>query len=299
MRCKFCGRDADIYIPYPRMYLCREHFIIYFERKIKRTINRYKMFSEDDKVLVAIGGGKDSAVVSYILRRFGYNIEGLHLDLGIDVFSEKSREYTIRQCKNIGIPLHIVEVKKLFGRGIGEVRSGRPTCAICGATKRYIYNKFAYDNNFDVLVTGHNLDDESSFVLSNIMNWNVEYLGRQGPILEGTGKFIRKVKPLYEVTELEIREYADVVGIEYLSDKCPLSKGEKIPRYKYILEELDKMSSGTKMNFIKGFLKNKHLFEIDKSILRECRVCGMPSQSDKCAFCRIWNLEEPVELREI
>ncbi|RLF41821.1 MAG: alpha hydrolase [Thermoplasmata archaeon] len=300
MRCKFCGRDADIYIPYPRMHLCKEHFIVYFERKIERTINRYKMFSKEDKILIAIGGGKDSAVASYILKRFGYTIEGLFLDLGIGGFSEKSRRYAEKQCKDVDIPIHRVEIRKLFNRGINEVKSSRPTCAICGATKRYIFNKFAYDNDFNVLVTGHNLDDESSFVLSNLINWNIEYLGRQGPILPGTGKFIRKVKPLYEVTEVEIKEYADVIGIEYISERCPLSKGEKIPRYKHVLNELEKMSSGVKINFIKGFLRNRHLFKFDlgkSSILKECKVCGMPSQGEVCVFCRIWGLDKPVELK--
>lgn len=299
MRCKFCGEDTKIYLPYPRMYLCKEHFIVYFERKIERSINRYKMFFKRDKILIAVGGGKDSAVVSYILKRFGYNIEGLFLDLGIERFSEKSREYAEKQCRNIDIPLHIVEVRRLFNRGVNEVKSSRPICAVCGATKRYIFNKFAYDNNFNVIVTGHNLDDESSFVLSNLINWNVEYLGRQGPILPGIDKFIRRVKPLYEVTEVEIKEYADVIGIDYISEECPLSKGEKIPRYKFVLNELERMSSGVKINFIKGFLRNRYLFELDldKPSLRECKVCSMPSQSEVCVFCRIWGLDKPTELK--
>ncbi len=298
-KCRVCGRKAFIKLHYPRMYLCREHFIEYFERKVQRTIDRYHLLSREDRILVAVSGGKDSAVTAYVLKKLGYSVECLHIDLGIGEYSKRSREFAEKQCKSIGATLHIISVRELLGAGIGEVKTRRPVCSYCGLTKRYLMNKFAYDNGFDVIATGHNLDDEASFILSSLMNWNVQYLAKQGPKLEGRGKLIRKVKPLYELTEREIAMYAIARGIDYLIEECPHSKGAVTLRYKAILNEMEEKRPGTKVNFVKGYLKNRELFRerLEEIELRECRICGMPSSGDVCSFCRFWGLEKPLDLR--
>ncbi|NPA47903.1 MAG: TIGR00269 family protein [Thermococci archaeon] len=298
-RCKICGREAFIKLHYPRMYLCREHFIEYFERKVQRTIDRYHLLKRDDWVLVAVSGGKDSAVTAWVLNRLGYNVECLHIDLGIGDYSKRSREYAERQCRELGLKLHVLDVRKLVGHGIGEVRTRRPVCSYCGLTKRYLMNKFAYDNGFDVIATGHNLDDEASFIFSSLMNWNVQYLAKQGPKLEGKGKMVGKVKPLYELTEREIALYAVASGIDYLVDECPHSRGAVTLRYKAVLNGMEEERPGTKLNFVKGYLRNRELFErkLEEMELRECRVCGMPSSGEVCSFCRFWGLEKPLDLR--
>ncbi len=298
-RCKICGREAFIKLHYPRMYLCKEHFIEYFERKVQRTIERYHLLRQGDRVLVAVSGGKDSAVTAHVLKKLGYNMECLHIDLGIGEYSRRSREYAERQCGRLGLKLHVLEVRKLVGHGIGEVRTRRPVCSYCGLTKRYLMNKFAYDNGFDVIVTGHNLDDEASFILSSLMNWNLQYLAKQGARLEGKEKMVGKAKPLYELTEREVTLYAVANGIDYLVDKCPHSKGAVTLRYKAILNEMEEKRPGTKLNFVKGYLRNRELFEkkLKEMELRECRVCSMPSSGEVCSFCRFWGLEKPVDIR--
>ncbi len=301
MKCKFCDKPAFIKLHYPKMYLCEEHFMEYFERKVKRTIERYRLLKPDERVLVVVSGGKDSAVTAHILKKFGYNIECLHINLGIDEYSKKSEGYAVRQCKKLGVPLYIVRVKELLGKGIGGVRTRRPACSYCGLTKRYIFNKFAYDNGFNVVATGHNLDDEASFIFNNLMNWNTQYLAKQGPVTPAgfNGKLVRRIKPLYEVTEREVVAYALANGIQYEMDECPHARGATTLEWKEILNQMEEKRPGTKINFVKGYLKKKGLFEVElcESELRECKICGMPSSGEVCSFCRFWGLEKPMDFR--
>jgi uncharacterized protein (TIGR00269 family) len=301
MRCKFCERPAFIKLHYPKMYLCPEHFTEYFERKVKRTIERYKLIKPGERILVVVSGGKDSAVTAHVLKKLGYDIECLHINLGIGEYSEKSEEYAKRQCVKLDVPLHIVRVRELLGKGIGEVRTRRPTCSYCGLTKRYIFNKFAYDNGFDAVATGHNLDDEAGFILANILNWNTQYLAKQGPVTPAqfNGKLVKKIKPLYELTEREVVAYALANGIEYHIEECPHAVGATTIEVKGILNEMEERRPGTKINFVKGYLRKKELFEgeLQEADLRECRVCGMPSSGEICSFCRFWRREEPINFR--
>lgn len=299
MKCKLCEREAYVRLHYPKMYLCREHFIEYFERKVRRTIERYKLLRQEEKVLVVVSGGKDSAVTAHVLKKLGYSIECLHINLGIGDYSEKSERYARAQCEALNVPLHVVRVRELLGAGIGELRTRRPVCSYCGITKRYIFNRFAHENGFDAIATGHNLDDEASFVFSNIMHWNTEYLAKQGPLLPGEGKFVKKVKPLYELTEREVVYYALATGIEYIMEECPHARGATSIEAKEVLNAMEEKRPGTKVNFIKGFLRKRGLFEagLKEAPLGECGVCGMPAQGEKCSFCRVWGLEEPIELK--
>ena len=93
MKCKICGKEATVYLNYPRMRLCKEHFIAYFERKIERTIKKYKMVSPEENILIAFSGGKDSAAVAHVFKKLGYSITGLHINLGIGGLISTLRYY--------------------------------------------------------------------------------------------------------------------------------------------------------------------------------------------------------------
>ncbi len=50
-------------------------------------------------------------------------------------------------------------------------------------SKRHLFDKAAVDGGYDVVVTGHNLDDEAAVLLGNVLHWDIEYLARQLPVL--------------------------------------------------------------------------------------------------------------------
>ena len=56
-------------------------------------------------------------------------------------------------------------------------------CSACGLSKRHLFDEAALDGGYDVVVTGHNLDDEAAVLLGNTLRWDIDYLARQLPVL--------------------------------------------------------------------------------------------------------------------
>ncbi len=167
-------------------------------------------------------------------------------------------------------------------------KGSRSTCAVCGLSKRYVFNRAALDGEFDVVAIGHNLDDEAATLLGNTLRWNTQSIARQSPVLPAKKRMVRKVKPLYWLSELETAAYAFLRGIDYVVEECPLVAGNTQLRYKEAMNAIEVRSPGTKAQFFLGYLeRGAPLFaSSDDAELVPCEFCGQPTTGRFCAFCR-------------
>ena len=84
MRCRKCGQKAVINMRQHRLALCKEHYLEWLPEQAQRFIKKYHMFTPDNRLLVAVSGGKDSLALWDVLWRLGYQADGLYINLGID-----------------------------------------------------------------------------------------------------------------------------------------------------------------------------------------------------------------------
>jgi len=309
MRCVKCGQKAVINMRPHKLALCQDHFLEWIPAQTERFIEKYRMFSLQERVLVAVSGGKDSLSLWDILVRLGYQADGLYICLGIDGgfgYSDQSQRLTEKFALERGLRLHVVDVAKEYGETIIQIagrthRGFEKTCSVCGLTKRHIMNRTARQGGYHVLVTGHNLDDEAATLLSNTLNWSPGYLVRQSPVLEADQPgLVRKAKPLCRIYERDMAAYALLRGIEYVYEECPYAVGSNTIFYKGLLNQLEAQRPGAKLSFYLSFLQAKAggLFapqadqEIDR--LHTCPSCGQPTTAPgDCAFCRM--MAKPVQ----
>jgi uncharacterized protein (TIGR00269 family) len=151
-------------------------------------------------------------------------------------------------------------------------------------------NRAALEHGFPVVATGHNLDDEAATLLGSVLQWQTDALSRQSPALPSTHpKLVRRVKPLYRLSEQETAAYAFLRRIDYIVDECPFAKGATSIAHKEILSRMEDNSPGAKHNFLFGFLeKGRPAFErADAVVLRECERCGQVTTGTICAFCKL------------
>jgi uncharacterized protein (TIGR00269 family) len=276
-----------------KLALCGEHYVAWFVAQTDRAIEKYKMFTREERVLVAVSGGKDSLSLWDVLLRLGYRADGLHIGLGINdpaPYSEVSLERTRTFLSSVIASreaakqsprdeseiassqepllamthqpvLHVVDIEETYGKTIPQIARektrghGKP-CAACGLTKRYVMNRIALDKGYTVLATGHNLDDEVAVLMQNTLRWQTGYLARQAPVLPASREgLIKKVKPFCRFYERETATYALVRGIDYIYDECPHAVGNLTNFYKTLLNQLEAESPGAKLGFYLEFLR--------------------------------------------
>ena len=82
MKCRRCGEKAVINMRQHKLALCKEHYLDWLPEQVERAIQKYHMFTRDERILVAVSGGKDSLSLWDILDRLEYKADGLYIGLG-------------------------------------------------------------------------------------------------------------------------------------------------------------------------------------------------------------------------
>lgn len=307
-KCRTCGAPAIIDLPRHNAKFCAEHFQELCRRQVVKAIDQFDMFTPDDRILVAVSGGKDSLAVWDLLLELGYAADGLYIGLGIGDYSDVSADYARSFARQRGLHLIEISLRDDYGYDVPTASraSRRVPCSACGLSKRHLFDKAALDGGYTVLVTGHNLDDEAAVLLGNTLRWDVDYLSRQLPVLAARDGFPKKTKPLVRLTERETAAWCIIRGIDYLVEECPMAVGNKHLSYKNLLNTMEATSPGSKAAFYLNFLERMapllagHLHD-EREALGECRSCGSPTSGDTCAFCRLVEVSAahdpvPVEL---
>lgn len=294
MKCRRCkNATAIVSLPSHNTGFCEACFREFFSNQVARGIAAEQLLTHEDRLLVALSGGKDSLSLILELSRQGYDVTGLHIDLGIPGSSETTRGVVERFCNRHQFRLIVREMER-EGLAIPLVkeRLKRPICSACGKIKRHFFNQTALKGGFTALATGHNLDDEVARLFSNTLRWDVGYLSDQGPRLDGEDGFARKVKPFWRLSEYETATYAFLEGIEHHYAPCPYSAGASFTYYKGLWNQLEEAMPGRKLSFYISFLQQgrepfSRMEKKEGDVLAPCVSCGYPTSTGTCGVCRI------------
>lgn len=269
------------------------------EKKVLRTISKYKLIDNNDKVFVALSGGKDSATACFLLSKYAKEknvnceIVAFHLVLG-DFLPKIVLNTVKKQAKVCKVKLKVYRVED-FGIDFKKLSNlKRPICSFCGVVKRYLMNKIPREEGATKVCTGHNADDFLVFFFKNMVGKNIFWVSKFLPKLDGKGKQLTRIRPLFFASEEEIKEFCEKEKIPFIEeDICPyLVLKQKIDRRREKWYETIKKISSWQPNFRENFLQSViSLAEIlQKSMsfkLKECEICKEPTNMRVCSFCRL------------
>jgi cytoplasmic tRNA 2-thiolation protein 1 len=298
--CTVCKRDPGYYRrEYEGAILCKKCFRESVERKVRRTISYWDMFSPEDHVAVAVSGGKDSISLLMILnklaRRFPRTrITAVTVDEGIAGYREEAIEIAARYCKDLGIDHRTVSFEELYGYGLDdflEKKHERMTaCSYCGVFRRKAINLAAKKIGATKIATAHNLDDIVQTYMLNLFQGDAERFVRFSPVLrDPRGMFLTRVKPLCEIPEREIVMYGYAEGLQFQTASCPYMTEALRNELRSVLNKLELAHPGVTFSAYRAMLRLRTLSEpnLGPSKLRPCKSCGEPTPFEVCEACKM------------
>ena len=302
--CSVCKRrDAFFFRPYSGEKLCKKCFLESIEAKVRTTIAKYKMFNFDDRIAVAVSGGKDSVSLLHVLTK----MERLHpeaslvavtVDEGIKGYRDEALEIAAANLQKLGIEHHVVSFKDLYGFTLDEIvarvrlKGGRELtpCAYCGVLRRRALNVAARDVGADKIATAHTLDDEVQTILMNIFRGDILRLAKEKPVTDDVHpRFVQKVKPFCEIPEKESALYAYVKNVRFQDTPCPYASEALRNDVRLMFNRMEEKHAGTKFTVFKSIERIRPALDeiVKKDDLRDCVECGEPASSGLCRTCEM------------
>jgi uncharacterized protein (TIGR00269 family) len=263
--------------------------------RVKRTINKYKMFEWDTRIAVGVSGGKDSLALLHLLHEIESSrpqaeLIAVCIDEGVSGYRDEALRLAEKYCRKLDIEMHILKFKDLFDETMDEIAVKERelgTCSYCGVLRRRALNEAAKQVDADRLATGHNLDDMAQSVLLNILRGDTNRIDSFNPVGQELDGYVRRVKPLCEVPERETTYFAFINNLEFQSIPCPFADEAMRSDARRFLNQMEHKRPGTKFIVYQTGLKIRGTPETQ--VMNRCKICGATTPDEVCRTCQLTN----------
>ncbi len=299
---------------YSGAHLCADHFCASVEKRIRRRVRRDDLVSREatpenpQTWVIGLSGGKDSVVLTQVLHETfsedpRIELIGLTIHEGIEGYRDKSLEACLELTDDLEIPHEVVSYEEEFGVRMDDVVEDDPenmaACAYCGVFRRDVLSRYADDLGADLLLTGHNLDDEAQSALMNFLEGDVEQMAKHfdaslGPLSERRlqEEFIPRAKPLRDIPEKEVALYAHLKNLPAHITECPHSSEAYRGEIQQLLYGLEENHPGTRHSIIAGYEELAGILATEYSgegntTLNACTECGSTTTREICRKCSL------------
>ena len=186
------------------------------KEKALKTIKKYKLIENEDKIVIGVSGGPDSIALLNVLleikkeKIIDFNIVVCHVNHMIREEAIQDEEYVLKFCKKYNIEFFSkkIEIEKVSKElKIGTEEAGR--------IARYeFFNEILEETSSNKIATAHTASDNAETVLMNIIRGS----GTAG--LKGIeSKRNNIIRPLIECNRNEIEQYCEINNLNPRIDK--------------------------------------------------------------------------------
>jgi uncharacterized protein (TIGR00269 family) len=296
-----CGREGFYRRPHSGEILCKRCLVRSVERTALKTVHREGLFFQQDRIMIALSGGKDSVALAHMLsrmeRRHPTDLIAVTVDEGLKGYREEGLAISRRVCEELGLEHKVVTFKDFYGHTLEEIYglaekkgTGLQGCTFCGILRRRLLNETAINIGATKVATGHNLDDEAQTAIINVLRGDVSRLARLGakPVKPRVG-FVPRVKPLRYIPEREIAIYVYAKGYPLYERECPFVRDSLRDEVRDILNGVEARHPGTKFSVVRGVDRLSETLKVDveRSEIGSCSRCGSPTGREVCRTCEV------------
>ncbi|MDH4322391.1 MAG: hypothetical protein OEV73_12960 [Desulfobulbaceae bacterium] len=226
-------------------------------RQVGRAMHDYQMLADGDRVLLAVSGGIDSLVMSWLLRHWqrkapiSYSLLAVNIDMGFGGDGPRLME---EQFQILDIP-HLIE-RTDFGVRAMEAENGKSGCFHCAKKRRNRLFELAREKGCNKVALGHHKEDiiETLFL-------NMFYSGNLSTMVPRQDLFggnLALIRPMAYLEKEQIRTLGREIGVTPVPNPCPLSEDSKRGTVRTLLTDLYRQDESIKGNIFAALGNIKH-----------------------------------------
>lgn len=312
MDCSKCDAPAVMQADYSGAQLCESHFLSSVEQRVRRRIRKDGLIDNPTpesptRWIIGLSGGKDSVVLTQILHDTFADDPRIELiALSIHEGIEGYRDESLAACRDLteelDIRLEVVSYDEEHGVRMDDVVASdehdMAPCAYCGVFRRDILDRYADQFEADILLTGHNLDDEAQTAMMNLLEGDVLQMAKHydaslAPMGDrSNAPFIPRAKPLRDIPEKEVGLYATLRELPAHMVECPHASEAFRGEIQNVIHSLEEQHPGTRHSILSGYEELAALaaeqHRTDQSAtFNECIHCESPTTQDVCRACEL------------
>ena len=232
-------------------------FEYYLIKKVGKTIKKYNLIEQGDRILVALSGGKDSLTLLKILHdRRGfypnqYEIMALHDVSNLKCEGATDSSVLEDYLQENGYPFHFVHMN------IEPDRKGGSYW--CSRNRRRELFDTALKMGFNKIALGHHRNDViETFLLNVFYHAEISSMLPSQELFEGRLSIIR---PLYHIPESDTRYFSKLYGFPAASCRCPAEREMKREMFKRMLKEIERANPRASINALRSLenVKDEYL----------------------------------------
>ncbi len=226
-------------------------------RSIGRAMHNYQMLADNDRVLIAVSGGIDSLVLTWILNHWqhkapiGYGILAAYIDNGFEI---SIGDKVAVQLQNIGVP-YLIE-KTDFWQRAAAAEGGKSICYHCSRLRRNRLFAIAEEQGFNKIGFGHHQDDIlETFFINLLYAGNISTMVPKQKLFNGR---IHIIRPMAYLEKKDIIEIAEAASIMPVKNPCPQDDSSKRQEARKVVALLSSLDPKVKANIFAGLSNIRH-----------------------------------------
>jgi tRNA 2-thiocytidine biosynthesis protein TtcA len=217
-----------------------EHLIM---RRMGQAIGDHRLVEPDDKILVAISGGRDSFTLLDILdlhrRRspFGFSLVPVFIDSGWD---PEAAAVVVERFSQFGFDVEVV-ARDIRSNVRECLRPGTNPCALCARLRRGVLYDLAPARGCNKIALGHHLDD-----LIETLFLNLFFTGQIKSMavnLLSDDRRNRVIRPLAYVESSYVADFVAVKKFTPVEIACPYQTGKVDPQRLTVRKMVEQLAS--------------------------------------------------------
>ena len=267
--------------------------------QVAQVSAEWRLIEPEDRILVAVSGGKDSHALLWLLERirrkapFRFSLIAVNVDQGHPGFPKHVLPDWFRRH---GFDYRIVE-EDTYSIVKEKVPEGKTQCALCSRLRRGILYNVASELGATKIALGHHRDDAIETLLLNVL-YSGQLKAMPARLHSDDGRNV-VIRPLLSCSEEDVASFADECQFPIIPcDLCGSQENLRRQRVKQLIAELAAENPNVPGNLFAslGNVRPTHL--LDRKIHRETAADEQRPVSPASLVRRAQSQSEPSPFQE-